>query len=132
VCAGTRAALKGPSMRISASGIGINMELDLQSLFGLHVYSCTHWLRPSIPPPPIPTHLGSYTRALLVSQGRRRLFVTPLAPGILYNQSLFQWATYGREEKMSLTLALASSISAKKLQFLHYFVLPHIKSFLAH
>jgi hypothetical protein len=26
------------------------MELDLQSLFGLHVHSCTHWLRP--PPKP--------------------------------------------------------------------------------
>jgi hypothetical protein len=23
-----------------------NMELDLQSLFTLHMYSCTHWLRP--------------------------------------------------------------------------------------
>ncbi len=23
----------------------LNMELDLQSLFGLHVLSCTHWLR---------------------------------------------------------------------------------------
>ncbi len=33
------------------------MELDLQSLFGLHVHSCTHWLRPRNPPPP---HLGSY------------------------------------------------------------------------
>ncbi len=30
------------------------MELDLQSLFGLHVYSCTHWLRPRNPPPPPP------------------------------------------------------------------------------
>jgi hypothetical protein len=29
------------------------MVLDLQSLFGLHVYNCTHWLRPrSSPPPP--------------------------------------------------------------------------------
>jgi hypothetical protein len=30
------------------------MELGLQSLLGLHVYSCTHWLRPrnSSPPPP--------------------------------------------------------------------------------
>jgi hypothetical protein len=28
------------------------MELDLQSLFGLHVHSCTHWLRPRNPPPP--------------------------------------------------------------------------------
>jgi hypothetical protein len=33
-----------------------NMEVDLQSLFGLHVtcdvHSCTHWLRPRTPPPP--------------------------------------------------------------------------------
>jgi hypothetical protein len=38
------------------------MELDLQSLIGLRN-----------PPPP---HLGSYTRALLVSHGRRHLLVT--------------------------------------------------------
>ncbi len=48
------------------------MELDLQCLFGLHVGSCTHWLRHRDPPPP--SHLGSYTRVLLV---RRHLFVTP-------------------------------------------------------
>ena len=41
----------------------LNMVLDLQSLLGLHVLSCTHWLRPHNYPP-----LGSYTRALLVSQ----------------------------------------------------------------
>ncbi len=29
----------------------LNMELDLQSLFGLHVHSCTLWLRPHNPPP---------------------------------------------------------------------------------
>ncbi len=39
---------------------------------GLHVHSCTHQLRPRRPqPPPL---LGSYTRALLVSQDRRHLF----------------------------------------------------------
>jgi hypothetical protein len=43
----------------------INMELDLQSLFGLHVHSCTHWLRPRNPPL---QHSGSYKRALLISQ----------------------------------------------------------------
>ncbi len=32
----------------------LNMELDLQSLFGLHVHSCTHWLRPRTPPPSTP------------------------------------------------------------------------------
>jgi hypothetical protein len=29
------------------------MELDLQRLFGLHVHSYTHLLRPAIPPPPL-------------------------------------------------------------------------------
>ncbi len=54
--------------------IGLNMELDLQSLFGLHVHSCTQWLRPrTLLPPP----LGSYTRALLVSQDRRHWPLTP-------------------------------------------------------
>ncbi len=41
------------------------------------VHSCTHWLRPrNSLPPPLPL-LASYTRALLVSQDRRHLFVTP-------------------------------------------------------
>jgi hypothetical protein len=30
----------------------LNMELDLQSLFGLHVHSCSHCLRPCNSPPP--------------------------------------------------------------------------------
>ncbi len=52
------------------------VESDLQSLFGLHVHSCTHWdigWDPATPPPP---HLGSHTMAQLVSQDRRHLFVT--------------------------------------------------------
>jgi hypothetical protein len=41
-------------------------------------YSCTHWLRPrNCNSPPSPPHLGSYTRALLVSQDRRHIFVIP-------------------------------------------------------
>ncbi len=56
------------------------MELDLWSLFGLQCTAVgTHWLIPrNSRPPPLPPHLGSYTRALLVSQDRRHLFVTPL------------------------------------------------------
>jgi hypothetical protein len=51
----------------------LNLELHVQSLLGLHVHSSTHWLRtPSLPP-----HLGSYTRAPLVSQDSRHLLVTP-------------------------------------------------------
>jgi hypothetical protein len=41
------------------------------------VYSCAHWPGPRNSP--LPTHLGSYTRALLVSQDRRHLFLTPCA-----------------------------------------------------
>jgi hypothetical protein len=50
----------------------LNMELDLQSLFWAPVYSCSHWLRPQNS-----RRLDSYTRALLVSQDRRHLLVTP-------------------------------------------------------
>jgi hypothetical protein len=52
----------------------LDMELDLQSLYGLHVYTAglIGW-DPATSPP----HLGSYTSALLVSQDRRHLFVTP-------------------------------------------------------
>jgi hypothetical protein len=57
------------------------MELDPQSLFGLHVHRFTHWLRPrkGRNPPTPPPHFGSNTRTLLVtvSQDRRHLFVTP-------------------------------------------------------
>ena len=55
----------------------LNMESDLQSLFGLHAHSCTHWLKPRNSSPPRAFALGSYTRVLLVSQNRRHLFVTP-------------------------------------------------------
>ncbi len=55
----------------------LNMELDLQSLFGLHVHSCTCTYLQPIGNHLLP-HLGSYTRALLVSQDRRHLFVTSL------------------------------------------------------
>jgi hypothetical protein len=51
------------------------MELDLQSLFRPHMHSCTRWLRPRNPTH-FPPHLGSYTRALLVSQDRGHLFVS--------------------------------------------------------
>ncbi len=56
------------------------MELDLQSLFGL---LCTavpiggNLATPPLPPAMQGLHLGSYTRALLVSQDRRHLYVTP-------------------------------------------------------
>jgi hypothetical protein len=49
----------------------LNMELDLQSLFGHSLAE-----NPQLPPPHTP-HLGLYTRALLVGKDRRHLFVTP-------------------------------------------------------
>jgi hypothetical protein len=41
------------------------MELDLQSLFGLHAHSISHWLRPR---KPFPRILGSYMITLLVAK----------------------------------------------------------------
>jgi hypothetical protein len=43
----------------------LNMDLDLQvqNLCGLHVHSCTHWLRPcNLLPPHPPAFVGSYIR----------------------------------------------------------------------
>ncbi len=52
----------------------LNKEVDLQK-FICDVHSCTHWLWPRNSP--LPPHLDSYTRALLVSKERRHLFATP-------------------------------------------------------
>jgi hypothetical protein len=48
----------------------LNMESDLQSLFGLHVHTAQLYSLAEAP------HLGSYSRALLVSQDRRYLYLT--------------------------------------------------------
>ncbi len=52
------------------------MEVDLQSLFGLHVTWCTQ-LYSLAETPQLPPYLDSDTRALLISKHRRHLFVTP-------------------------------------------------------
>jgi hypothetical protein len=71
-----RSSLMGDAGPLSAGNpYMVNLEMDLQSLFGL---LCTAVLAetPHSPPPPLPPHLGSYTRALLVRHDRRHLFVT--------------------------------------------------------
>jgi hypothetical protein len=47
----------GNTKRLFATNHKLNMELDLQSLFGLNVHSSTHWLRPRNPPPRIWAHM---------------------------------------------------------------------------
>jgi hypothetical protein len=42
----------GVKILIVGARQNLNMELDLQSFFGLHVHSCTHWLRPRNSPLP--------------------------------------------------------------------------------
>jgi hypothetical protein len=63
-------------------GSRLNMEIDLQSLFGLHVTWCAQLYslaETPQPPPPLPPHWDwdSYTRAQLVSKYRRHLLVIP-------------------------------------------------------
>jgi hypothetical protein len=54
------------------------MEVDLQSLFGLHAQLYSLAETPQLPPSPrIWTRI---TKALLVSKDRRHLFVTPWIP----------------------------------------------------
>ncbi len=57
----------------------LNMEVDNQSLFGLHVTWCAHLysLAETTQLLPLSPHLARITRALLVSKDRRHLFVTP-------------------------------------------------------
>jgi hypothetical protein len=54
------------------------MELDLQSLFGLNVYSCTHWLRFLLPPSPAFGLI--YEAAIFWSAKIDKVFVTPWSP----------------------------------------------------
>ncbi len=53
------------------------------------MYSCTRWLR--LATSPLPPHLGSHTRALLVSQDGRRLFVIPCLVYFTYDWQYRHW-----------------------------------------
>ncbi len=79
----------------------LNVELDLQSLFGLLCTAVPIGWYPATPP--VPPHLGSYTRALFVHQDLRHLFVTP-------------WYQY---------LTLFSSWTIPLMHTLHFNTLPH-------
>jgi hypothetical protein len=46
------------------------MLLDVQSLFWLHVHSCTHWLRPETPPPRIWAYTYTYVYEGAIGQPR--------------------------------------------------------------
>jgi hypothetical protein len=66
----------------------LNMELDLKKFIWAPVHSCAHWLRTPASPP-LPLHLGSYTKALLVSQERPTSPCKPLVFAIFVPKLLF-------------------------------------------
>jgi hypothetical protein len=55
----------------------LNMELDLQSLFGLHVLIYTHWLRPRNPHPS--PRIWAHIRGRYWSDKKDDIFFDPLA-----------------------------------------------------
>ncbi len=83
------------------------MELDLQSLFGLLCIAVLiFWRTRNSPPPPPPFGL-TYEGALLVSQDRRHLFVTPL----------FLSLTQEEQGKHAFFLSLAALLGEKVFNF---------------
>ncbi len=60
--------LPGKTNHPTRSTYTIGYGSQISQVYLVPVQSCTHWLRPRTPPPP---HLGSYSRALVVSQDRR-------------------------------------------------------------
>jgi hypothetical protein len=66
----------------------LNKEVDLQSFFwAVQLHSLAET-------PQLPPHLGSYTRALLVSQDRWHLFVTLLLLSLGYLSSVLLYRMY--------------------------------------
>ncbi len=67
------------SCPLSPPSLRLNMEVDLQSLFGIHVTWCAqlHSLAEAPQSPASPRSWTRITRALLVSKDRRHLLVTP-------------------------------------------------------
>ncbi len=88
------------------------MEFDLPILFGLHVHTAQLYIEPPQPPFP-PPYLGSYTRALLVSQDWRHHFVTTM----VITQLLQYWCStptgercdFGFDPLWNLKILIASS-----------------------
>jgi hypothetical protein len=63
------------------------MELDLQSLFDLHVHSCTHWLRPRNPLPRIyerGRHWSAQDRRYLLKAHKNENFLAPILNFVLF------------------------------------------------
>ncbi len=78
LCWAAKNSLRGTASLQHQVNHWLNLELDLRSLFGLHVQSCTPWLRPRNSPPPLPLAFGLiYEGAIGQPIDRRHLFVTP-------------------------------------------------------
>ncbi len=72
----------------------LNLELDLQSLFGLLVYSCTQWLRPWISP--LPPSFGLIYEATIDQPRYTTSLCNPLIWSItvwcVATQTTMQWS----------------------------------------
>jgi hypothetical protein len=91
----------------------LNMELDLQILFGLR---CTQLYSLAETPQlsPLPLHIGSYTRTLLVSQDRH-LFVTPWFHACFSNDDPPAGLTIQVEECVSRLKVIDRQLTSEQL-----------------
>jgi hypothetical protein len=72
------------NVALSSKGNFVTVKDSKQIVYRLHLHIGYIWslfgllcTAETTLPPPLPPHLDSYTMALLVSQDRRHLFVTP-------------------------------------------------------
>jgi hypothetical protein len=87
----------------------LNMESDLQSLFGLHVHAQLSLLAETPQPPASLKHLGSYRRALLVSQDRDSS-LWPLMIRTYWKRKL--WLMFVTAWILQIIVAIFNSVAA--------------------
>ncbi len=104
-----------------------NMDLDVQSLFGLYVHSCTQYslAETSQPPPPPPHRFWAPIRgALLFSQDIRHLFMNPWL-----QSEVSEWLWGVQQVWFGLVGLLRKSVRQDSHDFHQHYILKSLLSY---